>query len=273
MKPADKFSIYFRESLAEESELAVARKYFNVINQRALARPATLVIPRYSSLPYYKELEEDLKIQKCKLINTFRQHCYVADMMNWYYDLKDYTPKTWFNFVDIPEHGNFVLKGQTNSRKHLWNSHMFASGKKDAINVCARLSQDSMIGWQSIYVREFVPLRTFYKGINGLPVAEEYRFFVYKEKILSSGFYWSDHEEEIKERLDPNVDPNVVPKDFLKNIISIASKNIDFFVVDVARTENDEWILIELNDGTMSGLSCCSAELLYSSLRKELLRA
>ena len=41
-----------------------------------------------------------------------------------------------------------------------------------------------------------------------------------------------------------------------------------FYVVDIAKTQSGEWIVIELNDGQMSGLSCNDPKLLYSRLRQ-----
>jgi len=41
-------------------------------------------------------------------------------------------------------------------------------------------------------------------------------------------------------------------------------------VVDVARTESGEWIVIELNDGQQSGLSDNDPDQLYSNMKKML---
>lgn len=46
------------------------------------------------------------------------------------------------------------------------------------------------------------------------------------------------------------------------------SPHINFFVMDVARTEDGKWLLIELNDGQMSGLSENNPEVLYSKLSR-----
>jgi len=39
-----------------------------------------------------------------------------------------------------------------------------------------------------------------------------------------------------------------------------------YFVVDVAETDSGDWILIELNDGTMSGISENNPDVLYCNL-------
>lgn len=259
--------ILFRGSLTEESEKLAAQKYFRVEEQRTDVPGNSLVIPRYSALPFYQELEYDMDNTFCKLINTYRQHCYVADLRNWYYDLGEYTPRTWFALDQIPDEGPFVLKGATNSKKHAFNTMMFAKDKQEAVEVHYRLSQDTWIGVQPIYVRQFVPLRKLAQGLNGLPISEEYRFFMLRDKVLSSGFYWSNYTEDLDRKYDPDVE---VPKEFISKIASRVSPHINFWVVDVARTEAGDWVVVELNDGSQSGLSDNDPDILYKNLKEAL---
>jgi hypothetical protein len=255
MKPV----ILFRAGLAEEEDMRVCKEYFTVITQRSHIQKDWLVIPRYSALPWYKEFEADVEYAGAKLINTYRQHSYVADLQNWYYDLDDLTPRTWFYLDQLPTEGPFVLN---------WNTHMFAKNKYEAMEVYARLCEDSHIGAQHIYAREYIPLRHFTKAIQGLPITEEYRFFVMNGKVLSGAFYWSEHTEYIKEEMGYTPDPNLVPGDFLKKVIDNIAPKIPFFVVDIARTTEGKWIVIELNDGQMAGLSDNNPEILYSNMKK-----
>src|SRR5690606_13544750 len=118
-------------------------------------------------------------------------------------------------------------------------------------------------------IREYIPLHTYLISFQGLPITKEFRFFCYKDKILSGGFYWSSHIEELKEK-GINPDISEVPKEFLQKIIDIVKWNINFYVIDVAQTKSGDWIIIELNDGAMSGLSENNPELLFKNLKKEL---
>ena len=61
-----------------------------------------------------------------------------------------------------------------------------------------------------------------------------------------------------------------VSKEFLNKIIEIIGDNINFYALDVAQTEDGNWIVIELNDGQMSGLSENNPEILYKKLREVL---
>lgn len=250
-----------------DHELPAMKKYFDVTDSRMNVGYQDLVIARYSCLPYYKELENDLKTRDATMINSYSEHQYIADLMAWVPDLDGLTPQTWNRLQDLPDEGPFVLKGKTNSKKFLWNTHMFAKTKKEATQVYLRLQDDELIGRQDIYIRRYVPLRKLSEGTNGLPICEEYRFFVCHGEVLCSGFYWSSHSEDLKEEgRYPNID--AVPHDFLQKIIQKIGYKAPFVVIDVARTESGDWIVIELNDGQMSGLSDIEPETLYRRLHE-----
>lgn len=259
--------ILYIDDIDWRNEKDSAAKYFQCIGSRMLVKHGDLVIPRFSALPFYKELQSDISYVGASLINTYEQHRYIADLGNWIYDLHQYTPMTWRNLWEIPEEGPFVLKGETNSKKFSWNTHMFAKNKKEAIEVHSRLLEDSVIQYQQIYIRKYIELEKLGESFRGLNVTREYRFFVYKKTILSGAFYWSSHVDDIS---DYNI--NEVPADFLSTIINkIQNTEIseppNFYVIDVAKTASGEWIVIELNDGSMSGLSENNPEQLYSNLK------
>lgn len=267
MKPV----VLFRESLADEKEIWACTKWFPVYTQRAQVYKGDLVIPRYSALPFYKELEEDVEYLGGKLINSHAEHLYVADLQNWYYDLEGLTPQTWFKLHEVPKNaGPFVLKGATNSKKHAWNTHMYAENWDKASEVYGKLISDGLVGSQEIYIREYVPLRKLAQGFQGLPIAEEYRFFVYKGVILTGGFYWSEWWDDLPNKED--ISPGNVPREFLEKVMIRVDGNISFYVIDVARTEEGNWIVIELNDGQQAGLSMNNADTLYKNLKGQLLK-
>ncbi len=255
--------ILFRESLAERDEIKIAKKYFKVITTRSKIHQGNLIIPRYSALPYYKELEEDALNLGGELINTYKQHKFVANLENWYEELQEFTPETWFDMTSVPhDAGPFVLKGETNSKKHLWNTHMFAKDKVEAINVMVNLQNDGLVGDQRIYIRKYIPLMKIMDGFNGLPISNEFRFFVLDGKVISKGFYWSNVYDDL-----PNIpDVNSVPEEFINTVINKVKDKIRFFVLDVAQKEDGGWIVVELNDGSMSGLSMNEPDELYKNM-------
>lgn len=268
--------ILIRGSLAEQEEIESAKKYFgsDVFESRAklLAHLThepigSLIISRYASLPYFKEFQEEVEIFGGKLINSYTNHRYVADIANWYPDLEEYTFKTWFRLEDVPKDGGpFILKGETNSKKFQWQSHCYAQNFKEASEVYQRLYQDSLISQQNIVIRQFEPLKKLADAVVGPPVSEEYRFFVLDGHVICGAFYWSTAADDLE--VIPSADN--VPKDYLENIIDIVAQKIRFFVVDVARKENGDWVVVELNDGCQSGLSCNTADDLYAGLKNKL---
>lgn len=255
--------IYYRGVDFERDELASAQNYFVCTNRLPQIQKDDLCISRYSLWPFYADQQKDIEYLGAKLISTYEQHIYIADLGNYVIDLEDITPRTWSSPLDIPDNMQFVVKGETNSRKSNWLHDMWAPNKAAAIDICNRLSNDSLIGTQKIYIREYVPLVKLLDGINGMPVAKEYRFFIAYGKVLCGGFYWQNYIADITEP----VDYHEVPTEFLNKVISKVGNKSNFYVVDVALTQSGEWIVIELNDGQFSGLSAIDPNDLYSNLK------
>lgn len=247
-----------------EEEKRVCEQFFETTFHRSDTQEGDLIIPRYCALPFYTALEDEVKHLGGRLINTHREHQYVADISNWYPDLRDYTPRTWESWYRIPEteHG-YILKGKTNSRKWKWKTHMYAKTSEDIRAVAQKLYDDPLISNQGVVLREYVPLMLNEEiGINGLPFTHEWRFFFYREQLLAGGYYWSTAENLLDTPQDAI--------DFAKEVAAIVAPNIPFFVIDVARTAEGALIVIELNDGQMSGLSECDPGELYQNLKEVL---
>lgn len=263
--------ILFREDRDNVRELNAAHQFFTVHKIRSTIPNDKLVIGRYSVLPYYKELTEDLDVSGSELINTYTQHRYIADMGNWYRDLVLYTPKTWTRLEAIPtEAYPIIIKGETNSKKFLWDTHMFAANQREACDVVSNLTNDGIIGDQSLYFRQYVPLKKYLDGFCGMPVTKEFRCFVLDGQVLTKAFYWSNYLDDIEQLTGELPNPKDIPEQFLQTVINQVGKNARFYVIDVAQTEEGEWIVIELNDGQMSGLSCTDPVELYRQMAQVL---
>ncbi len=265
--------IYFRKFLETEEEYQICEKYFKVFQNRMEIPKNSLVISRYSCLPYYLELENDLKCINARLINSYEQHRFIANILNWSSSkenqgglLGKLTPYTWTQWADIPE-GSYVVKGITNSKKHQWKSHMFAETKSKIPDVVRRLLDDDLIREQGIVVRQYHPLRVLDYGINDLPITNEWRtFWCVKNGIpylLASGFYWAAFPELAK-----HVSFSEQAYQVANQAANLLASYTKFFVLDVAETKDGNWIVIEVNDGQMSGTSMIDTNELYSNFRK-----
>lgn len=253
-------TILFRKDYSTEEEFEIAKKYFNVVEYRSDVPSNSLVVGRYSTLPFYRELDYDLRSKGSKLVNSIDQYNWVANF-DWYEAVKRYTFETWFNAYQIPDDGTqFVVKGRTNSRKHEWDKLMFAKDKRGAIEIMVELMKDSLIAPQGVVFRRFEPLVTYEIGLNGLPFTNEWRFYFYKDTILTYAYYWTMAE---------NVERQITRAalNFAKEVASVVKDYTNFFVLDIAEKASGGWVLVEINDAQMGGLSENDPHTLYQNLR------
>jgi hypothetical protein len=195
----------------------------------------------------------------------------VADLGNWVDHLDGLTPATWNRLQDIPpsELGPFEVKGATNSCKDRWRTHMFAPDRAALLQVWQRAEEDTFLEQQGLYARRFEPLVTFLDGPSGQPITHEWRVFVAAGKIIDVGFYWSNYEEETRPQRPPSLPSEA--RSLVDEVLRRVGSNAFFFTVDVAERAGGGWVVIELNDGQMAGLSTIPAERFYQRLASGLL--
>lgn len=266
MKPV----LLFRKDFNFDNEMEIAAKYFDVYTSRTAIPKNSTVIGRYSCLPYYHELVNDLQYLDSQLINGLYEHQYIANF-DYYYDVAKFTFPTWFQLSDIPfskRDKPLVLKGKTNSKKFQWKTHMFAENFQKAVIMSAELLNDAFIGPQGLIFRQYIPLETLEVGINDIPMTNEWRLFFYKNQLISYAYYWGILEDlSLIEKIKPDFLENGI--DFAYNVAKEVAEFTNFFVLDIAKTEDGKWILVEVNDGQQSGLNgMIDPEELYSNLSK-----
>lgn len=254
----------------DSSEEDAAAAEFAVVRDRAAVHRGDLVVGRYSVLPFYEALAADLVARGAELVNSPAAHSFIADVMAWAPILgEDLTPRTWDRLEELPGATAFVVKGQTNSRKDRWDSHMFAATRTDAAAVAERLQADGLFRTQRIYYRRYEPLRRLLTAANGLPIADEHRFFLLDGNILSSGFYWIRYAKDL-----PAVpcarEEHVCAVRQVVSRLRGAGVLPRFLVVDVATRKDGTALVVELNDAQMSGLAGNDPCALYRTLRLEL---
>lgn len=248
--------VLFRPGLGEESEESVCREHFPVYRYRAQIPAGSLVVGRYACLPFYDELEADVSLLGSRLINSWAQHRYVADFQ-YYEDLKDVTFASWFRFEDVPvslRAQPLVVKGKTNSRKFEWHQKMFAPNFQAAVRIGSELAMDGLIGQQGLVLRQYVPLETFEMSITGTPLTNEWRIFYYRGQRLTWGYYWGNLDDWSKvEAAQPDFEAHGLP--FADSVAQRLVDKVPFVVIDVAKTADGRWMVVELNDGNQSGLN------------------
>lgn len=263
--------ILMRPLMAGEHELEIAQKHFAVHQQRATIPAYSLVVGRFANLPYHLELENDVRTLGSRLVNNTTQHGYVADF-SYYPDLEGRTFRTWYDPMNIPRQMSdkpFVVKGCTNSDKRAWSRRMYAPNLEAAHRIAADLRADAFIGPQGVVYREYVPLEVLGMPVaDGPPMANEWRIFYYKGKRLAHGYYWSNIDEWAPvDAARVDFEKHGLP--FADQVAADIADMIPFVCVDVAKTQDGRWLVVELNDGCMAGLNeSVPAEELYRNLRQ-----
>lgn len=272
--------LWYRPSMLDKPEVAAIQHVFgnNAITQRTAVMTGDTVIGRMSVLPYYHEAELDVSAMGGRLVHDTFSHDYIANM-DWFMDIGHLSFPTWFNVRDIPrlklDTCAFVVKGKTNSKKMEWHDKMFVPQGKPLSEVIIALNNDGLIGPQGLVFREYVPLHTYQVlPHNGLPVVNEWRVFVYGADVLAATYYWApfvDNEQHLGHARETFGADGM---SFVNKCI--ASLNaVDgtpwltdaFYVLDVAQCDDGHWVLVEINDGQMSGLNGMDPMALYPALR------
>ena len=89
-----------------------------------------------------------------------------------------------------------------------------------------------------------------------MPLTKEFRLFFLEGKLIFDSEYWDEGEY---------AETNL-PKEFFTEIAQNIKSN--FFTIDVAQTISGNWLIIELGDGQVAGLSEKSNENdFYKSIR------
>ena len=253
-----------------EQEAVIAARYLPVLENLAQIKPSDLVIGRFSLQPFYDLVAAEIESKGAQLLVSYADYYFISHLLQWSGLLAGLTPRSWeaTQIAEIPElpHGYFI-KGETNSLKHDWQS-TYTTEKDSILDLITNLRNQPLLATQTMVVREFVPLQTYFLTPAGLPITEEYRFFVLDGQVISGGFYWQSYLPTIKAAgFEP--DFRRVPSDFLAEV----SRRLDFlrfFVVDIAITAAGEPLVIEINDPGMSGLVGNNAEILYANLARHL---
>ncbi|MBO9204332.1 MULTISPECIES: ATP-grasp domain-containing protein [Niastella] len=210
----------------------------------------------------YTLLYNTLLTKNFQLINspTEYQNChYLPDS---YKFISAYTPKTtWLTvenaqvnydevFKNIAIFGNspLIVKDFVKSQKHYWDTACFipsATEKNNVISVVQKFValQNTDLN-EGLVFREFIELNDLTThSKSGMPLKQEYRLFFLNKQLLNCYNYWEEGEYSTDEH---------PPLDLFMGI----AKNIEsnFFSMDIAKTNQGKWVVIELGDGQVAGL-------------------
>lgn len=232
-----------------------------------------LVVPRFRAIPFGGIVEREITACGATIVNTFHEHSTIANTFAWGHLLdgsdgkKPLTSKT-YTIEDIPylPEGEWFVKGSTNSIKNNWLDCCYAPTTHDLLRVVGNVQKDVYVGTQDIVIKPFQHYRELAVGVNREPIFNERRAFFYKGELLVDGFYWSTWSNELgKIEYSRN--------NFMSTVADAISRVGDiapFLVIDFAEYPDGTWGVVELNDGSMSGLSECDPYVLWNHFVEKL---
>ena len=211
-------------------------------------------IARIGAIDKYQDLYESLKDRNIVLINNPKEHRMASELTDWYPLIEDLTPKSqWFNHIptvmEITSNFDFpiFIKGSRQTSKHD-EKLSIARSKNDLEYILNEYYKNDILHWQKLVCREYVNISPVKYTLSSYKVTPgfEFRTFWLNGDLVGAGHYWSgfckydwDEEQKIK-------------------ALKIAQQAVDklqvpFLVVDLALTVDNNWIVIECNDGQESG--------------------
>jgi hypothetical protein len=211
---------------------------------------------------HYALLYETLLNKNYQLINSpiEYQNChYLPDSYKY---IVGQTPKSiWFKlenqvinfdnlFLELKTFGNaaLVVKDYVKSQKHYWDTACFIPSASENEKVKSVVSkfvelQNTDLN-EGLVFREFIELNDLtIHSKSGMPLKQEYRLFFLNKELLGSFDYWEEGQYSAEEK---------PPLEFFKEIAAKIESN--FFSMDIAKTKNGDWTIIELGDGQVAGL-------------------
>lgn len=246
-------------------KLTITKKEINTLTEKSIYRGWMLSPQQYETL-YKKLLEENYY-----LINNPQEYKHCHYFIENYNKIENTTPHSeWLRQEDLtPENiinilGKFgekpiIIKDYVKSRKHEWNEAFFIPNAQDTesalkvINTFIERQGEGLSG--GIVLRKFEKLKFLTNhSKSNMPLDIEFRIFFFEGKPLQIQYYWDERATESS--LFINEGYYNMPLPNIDKFINIAKTiQSNFFTMDIAQKENGEWIIIELGDGQVSGLS------------------
>ena len=209
---------------------------------------------------YAREYEENLAAG-LRLVNSPVQHELASELALWYPLLSDLTPRTICR-DDFPaaeeveaEFGwPIFLKGSRQTSKHNPDLAIISSREHYA-QAMEAYKRDRILHWQKVAIREFIELQRVTGEVAGkVRPSMEFRTFWWQGQCVGAGQYWSQVPAYQAEDLDAGI---------ALAGLAAARLQVPFLVVDVAKTADGRWIVIECNDAQESGYTAIPPNLLW----------
>lgn len=202
----------------------------------------------------YEGLEEMIESMGMKLLIHNAEHLRCSTIEKWYPAIKDKTPFTKI-YDELPDVDELLkdfsfpvfIKGNRQTNRHNKAQCIIENAK--AYEQLKRIwKSDSILSWQKVAVRKYVKLQTIddtsYPEM--VPISYEFRFFCFEGKCVAYGPYWYMGNKYAMSPEDEKV--AIELSEWAAHRVATC-----FIAVDLAKTDDGEWIIIEVNDAQESG--------------------
>lgn len=200
----------------------------------------------------YEGLEAMIESMGMKLLVHYAEHLRCSTIEKWYPMIKDKTPYTQMydelpDVAEIEKKFSFPVFIRGN---HRTNRHKKAQCIVDSAGAYEQLRKDwkndASLSRQKVAVREYVKLQTVDDASGPEMVPISYRFFYFEGECVG---YGPRRSMGNKYTMNPGD-----ARDAIKLAEWAAGRiGVSFVAVDLAKTAEGDWIIIELNDAQESG--------------------
>ena len=229
----------------------------------------TPVLLRIGAIDDYAKIGTLLESSKMKLLVTEQEHKRASLLEHWYPLISEYTPASRV-YNKLPALDVLLLdftfpifiKGNRHSSQHK-KSLSIINNAETYETLGSKWLHDKYLHWQKPVVREYIPLKSVGEVLDQdvIPHSYEFRFFYWKQVLVGYGRYWNIGKDYYLQKQDEDLAITLA-----ENVAKII--DVPFLAVDIAKTQNDNWIVIEVNDGQESGYAGVNRIALWENIMR-----
>jgi len=226
--------------------------------------PDTPCVLRVGAVEDYPTRYAELLELGLRPVNSPSEHERASELDHWYPLLHDLTPRTRI-FERLPPaeriEAEFAwpifLKGSRQTSKH--NAKLSVIGDREHYAwAVEQYQRDPVLHWQRPAVREFVPLAPVAGGIAGkVPASLEFRSFWWRGTCVGWGRYWYQAAAYACDDIEAGL---AIAAEAARRL------QVPFLVVDIAKTADGRWIVIECNDAQESGYAAAPPRAIWDAV-------
>jgi len=215
-------------------------------------------VGRIGAFDDYATQYAELLKEGIRLVNAPEEHLRASQLPGWYPLIENLTPRSqWYEeiptVVQIESEFEWpvFIKGVRQTSRHQRKLSIVESAD-DCRFVLKHYQADSILGWQSLVVREYFPLRQVENPqADRIPSSFEFRTFWWHGAYVGAGRYWWEGQRYNWTESE-KTDALELAAEAAKRVA------VPFLVIDLAMTNEGNWTVIECNDGQESGYAGAS---------------